>query len=138
MMSSDLLAERKLAIFQLTKGKTIAEVAESLDRSTNWAWEWHTSYRERGWSGLKDLSRAPKCPGNKLPETVREAVRQARLELEAEAALGEGLKYVGATAVRTRLRHKHTKLLQSIPSIERILREAGMTASLHFFRDLGR
>ena len=127
MMSSNLLAERKLAIFQLTKGKTIAEVAESLDRSTNWAWKWHTRYRERGWSGLKDLSRAPKCPGNKLPETVREAVRQARLELEAEAALGEGLKYVGAIAVRTRLRKKKVEPAPSVPSIERILREAGMT-----------
>lgn len=127
MTNSDLLAERKLAIFQLTKGKTIVEVAESLDRSDNWVWKWHTRYREKGWSGLKDLPRTPKCHGNVLPERVREAVRQARLELEAEAALGEGLKYIGAIAVRTRLRKKKVEPLPSVPSIERILKEAGMT-----------
>jgi transposase InsO family protein len=127
MTNSDLLAERKLAIFQLVKGKTIGEAAQCLDRSPNWVWKWHKRYREDSWSGLKERSRAPKCHGNKLPETVRQAVRQARLELEAEASLGEGLKYVGALAVRTRLKKKHFEPLPSITSIERILRDAGMT-----------
>ena len=127
MTNSDFLTERKLAIFQLMKGKTIDEVAESLDRSSIWVSKWHKRFKDEGWQGLKDRSRAPKCSGNKLPDPVRDAVRQARLELEAEASLGEGLKYVGAMAVRTRLRHKHIELLPSIPSIERILREAGMT-----------
>ena len=127
MTNIDLLAERKLAIFQLIKGKTIEEVAQFLDRSPNWVWKWHTRYREEGWSGLKDRSRAPKYHGNKLPETARRAVRQARRELEAEAALGDGLKYLGAIAVRTRLKKKQVKPLPSISSIERILREAGMT-----------
>lgn len=127
MTNSDLLAERRLAVFQLMKGKTLEEVAQSLDRSINWVWKWHKRYREEGWRGLKDRSRAPKCHGNKLPETVHQAVRQARQELEAEASLGEGLKYVGAIAVRTRLNKKQVEPLPSIPSIERILREAGMT-----------
>ncbi len=127
MTNSDLLAERKLAIFQLIKGKTIKEVAQSLNRSTNWAWKWHKRYREESWLGLKDRSRAPKSHGNKLPEPVCQAVQQARLELEAEALMGEGLKYVGATAVRTRLKHKPFEPLPSIPNIERILRKAGVT-----------
>jgi transposase InsO family protein len=127
MTSSELLVERRLAIFQLRKGKTLEEVAQCLDHSANWVWKWHTRYREEGWSGLKDRSRAPKCHGNKLSETVRQEVCQARQELEAESSLGEGLKYVGATAVRTRLKQKHFEPRPSIPSIERILREAGMT-----------
>jgi transposase InsO family protein len=127
MITVNLLAERKLAVFQLRQGKTIAEVAQSLDHSTNWVWKWRKRFREEGWKGLRDRSRAPKYHGNKLPEAVRRAVRQARHELEAEASLGEGLKYIGAPAVRTKLRHKHVDLLPSIPSIERILREAGMT-----------
>ena len=127
MTSSDLLAERRLAIFQLMQGKTIAEVAQSLNRSTSWVSKWHKRFREAGWQGLKERSRTPKCHGKKLPETMREAVRQARREVEAEAALGEGLKYIGARAVRTRLKKKQVRPLPSIPSIERILREAGMT-----------
>jgi len=127
MTKSELLSERKLAIFQLQKGKTINEVAQSLDHSTSWVSKWHKRFKNGGWVGLKDLSRAPKCHGNKLPKPVREAVRQTRLELEADAALGEGLKYVGAIAVRTRLKQKVVESLPSVSSIERILREAGMT-----------
>ena len=41
--------------------------------------------------------------------------------------MGQGLKYIGAIAVRTRLRKKQVEPLPSVPSIERILREAGMT-----------
>lgn len=127
MTSSDLLTERKLAIYQLKNGNTLEEVAQSLGRSPNWVWKWHKRYREEGWSGLKDRSCAPKCHGKKLPEAVCRAVCQARQELEVEAVLGEGLKYIGATAVRTRLKKKCVKPLPSIPSIERILRKAGMT-----------
>ena len=127
MTNSELLAERKLAIFQLRQGKRIIEVAQSLEHSTSWVSKWHKRFKNGGWVGLKDLSRTPNFHGNKLPEPVREAVRQARLELEAEAALGEGLKYVGAIAVRTRLRKKKVEPVPSVPSIERILKEAGMT-----------
>jgi len=127
MTNSELLAERKLAIFQLRQGKTIIEVAQSLDHSTSWVSKWHKRFKNGGWVGLKDRSRAPKYHGHKLSETILQTVRQARLELEAEAALGDRLKYVGAIAVRTRLKKKQVEPLPSIPSIERILREAGMT-----------
>jgi transposase len=58
MTNSDLLAERKLAIFQLMKGKSIDEVAQSLDRSSIWVSEWHKRFKAEGWQGLKDGSRA--------------------------------------------------------------------------------
>ena len=58
---------------------------------------------------------------------MKSAICQIRLELEAEAELGTDLKYRGGRAVRTRLKHKQVMPLPSIPTIERVLREAGLT-----------
>lgn len=125
--TDELFRERKLAIMQLKQGKTEAEVAQNLGRCVGWVCKWQKRFQAKGWKGLLTQSRAPKHPGNKVAAAVRVAIRQARLELEAEAALGEGLKYIGGPAVRTWLKTHKVTPLPSIPTIERVLREAGMT-----------
>lgn len=62
-----------------------------------------------------------------MPEKVHRAVKKARSELEAEAKLGFGLKYIGARAIRTRLKAWQIKPLPSIRTIERILHQAQLT-----------
>jgi transposase len=120
-------AERKAAIHLLRKGQTPAEVAVELGRSLAWVYKWQARFRKQGWQGLQDRSRAPKhCP-NKLPQQVRTAIRQARSELEAEADEPDKLSYIGAHAVRARLRKQRIAPLPSISSIERELRVAGLT-----------
>ncbi|MCC6601956.1 MAG: transposase [Anaerolineae bacterium] len=126
-MKDKYLAERKLAVMQLRQGKTVTEVAQSLSRHPNWVRKWQKRFETEGWSGLKERTRAPKKPKHQLLPEVRAAICQTRLELEAEAALGEGLKYIGGRAVRTRLKQKRVKPLPSVSSIERTLREAGLT-----------
>lgn len=126
-MREELIAERKVAIMQLLRGKTQQEVAHSLNRSPRWVAKWHKRYKEKGWTGLKEQSRAPHKHGQRKSADVRAAICQARLELEAEAALGEGLKYIGGQAIRTRLKRNHVKPLPSVPTIERVLREAHLT-----------
>jgi transposase len=125
-MKDTLFAERKLAIMQIKQGKTQKEVAQSLNHSTAWVAKWYKRFKEKGWQGLKEESRAPRKHGKRIAAEVRTAICQARLEIEAEAALGEGLKYKGAQAIRTRLKSK-VKPLPSLPTIERVLREAGLT-----------
>lgn len=125
-MTDILLAERKLAVMQIKQGKTQKEVAQSLNRSSAWVAKCHKRFKEKGWPGLKEESRAPKKHGKRIDAAVRTAICQARLEIEAEAALGEGLKYKGARAIRTRLKQK-VNPLPSVPTIERVLREAGLT-----------
>lgn len=125
-MKDTLFAERKLAIMQIKQGKTQEEVAHSLNRSPAWVAKWYKRFKEKGWQGLKEASRAPKQHGKRITAEVRTAICHARLEIEAEAALGEGLKYKGAQAIRTRLKHK-IKPLPSVPTIERVLREARLT-----------
>lgn len=126
-MSTELLTERKIAIMQLKQGKKVEEVAQSLNRSTGWVSKWRQRFKEQGWSGLRERSRAPKRQRNRLSPRLRQAICQARLELEAEAALGTALKYIGGRAVRTRLKREKITPLPSIASIERVLRLAGLT-----------
>jgi transposase InsO family protein len=126
-MSEELLRERKLAIIQLQQGKSMTEVSNNLGRSIGWVSKWYRRFNEEGWRGLQDRSRAPKNRPHRLRPSVRQAVCQVRLELEAEAALGTGLKYIGGRAVRTRLNEKEIRPLPSVSTIERVLREAGLT-----------
>lgn len=126
-MKTDLFTERKFAVMQLLQGKTVEAVAQSLNRSNGWVSKWKHRFDTEGWHGLKDHSRRPKQHGREIPPAVKSAICQTRLELESEAALGSSLKYRGGRAVRTRLRQKQVTPLPSVPTIERVLREAGLT-----------
>jgi len=125
---SEELAVRRTAIHLLRSEKTVAEVAQEVKRSVPWVYKWRKRYFEAGdWEALKDRSRAPKHPPKKLPESIRQAIRTVRSELEAEAAEPGKLSYIGAHAIRGRLRQKRITPFPSISSIERELRAAGMT-----------
>lgn len=126
-MSTGLVKERQLAIMQLRQGKKMTEVAKNLDRSIGWVSKWHQRFAEEGWQGLQERSRAPQNQPHRLPLSVKQAICQTRLELEAVAALGTGLKYIGGRAVRTRLHEKGIRPLPGVSTIERVLREAGLT-----------
>ncbi len=123
----NLVAQREQAIHLLRAGQSIKEVAEALNRHENWVYKWRKRYETEGWSGLTGHSQAPKQHGKKLSLEVRQAICQARSELEAEAVRGEGLKYIGPIAVKTRLKDKKVKELPSRASIERVLKNNGMT-----------
>ena len=121
------IEKREAAIHLLRAGHSVNEVAQELERHPNWVWKWYKRYREEGWSGLKERSRAPQKHGRKIKDKVWQAICQARSELETEAEREEGLKYIGPTAVRTKLKAKKIKPLPSTATIERVLRENKMT-----------
>lgn len=124
-----LLDERKRAIMQLRQGKKQQDVAAALGRSVGWVAKWQKRYEEEGWNGLRSRSRQPKQHGRQTPPEVKEAICRVRQELEYEAATGQTLKYVGGRAIRTRLKKEAVRPLPSIPTIERVLHEAGLTRS---------
>lgn len=127
-MSESEYANRKTAIHLLRSGKTPMEVAQELNRSLVWVYKWRERFfAQCDWQALRDHSRARKHPPKKLSETVRQAIRQARSELEAEASEPGKLSYIDAHAVSARLRRKQVSPQPSISSIERELRAAGMT-----------
>ncbi len=124
---SEKIKERQQAVHLMRSGYKAAEIARKLNRHPNWVWKWYKRYREEGWSGLVDRSRAPKKHGRKIAKSVTQAICQTRSELEAEAETETGLKYIGALAVRTRLKQKKINPLPSKSTIERVLREHKMT-----------
>ena len=124
---SKLQAEREKAVHLKRLGHTNGEVAAELGRSPQWVGKWWRAYQASGWAGVAEASRAPHRHGRRLKPAIRKAVQRARSELEAEAAQGIGLKYIGGRAIRTRLKRRKIKPLPSVRSIERILQEAEMT-----------
>lgn len=124
---SQLQIQREQAIHLLRAGLKTQAVANELGRSPQWVRKCWRRYQAEGWAGLAERSRAPHRNGNRIPEAVRRAVKQARSELEAEAKRGTGLKYIGARAIRTRLKKRDTQPLPSIRTIERLLEKAGLT-----------
>ncbi|MBT7072895.1 MAG: DDE-type integrase/transposase/recombinase [Anaerolineae bacterium] len=122
-----LIEERKSAIHMLRAGQRVKAVADEIGRTPRWVRKWRKRYQAEGWDGLKERSRKPQHFARQTAEAHKQAIRKARSELEAEAAEGKGLKYIGGQAIRTRLKEKKIQPLPSIPTIERVIRVAGMT-----------
>lgn len=121
--------KRQDAIHLLRSGLSAAEIAAKLQASPAWVYKWRRRYlASQNWSSLQDRSRVPKRCANELPADVRQAVRQIRSELEAEAREPDHLSYIGARVIRERFKKQHPGLrLPRLASIERIIAAAGMT-----------
>jgi transposase len=121
-------AKREAAIHLLRSGLTPVEVSREVGRSRGWVYKWWRRYRRcESWADLQDQSRAPKhCP-KRLSEAVQQAIRQVRSELEAEAQQPDHLGYIGAAAIRSRLKRAGFSRLPSLASIERVVSRAGLT-----------
>lgn len=124
-----LADERLRAVHLLRAGQTVSEVAKQLGHSEQWVRKWWRRYQSGDWAGLVERSRAPHRVPKRLSDEMRHKIVLARSELEAQAASGEGLKYVGGPAVRTKLKAQGCASLPSVASIERILQAADMTKS---------
>lgn len=128
MGGSSVYNERVSAIHMLRSGLAVSEVAEQLGKSPAWVYKWRKRYFEqKQWADLQDRSRAPHRFSKQLPKEVRQAVKTARSELEAEAQQPNKLNYIGGYAIRNRLKQKGQQPLPSRASIERILSEEGLT-----------
>ena len=120
-------SQRQTLIHLLRSDKTPAEAAEELGRSVSWSYKWQERYRKAGWDGLKERSRAPHHIAHKTSEQVRRVILRTRSELEAEALSAEKLSYIGADAIFGCLQSQGISSVPSISTIERILRDAGVT-----------
>jgi transposase len=126
-MGQTIQSERESLIHMIRSGQTPAEAAQEVGRSRSWGYKWWGRYCKDGWVGLQEQSRAPKHQPTRLAESVRQAIRRIRSELEAEAHLPDKLSYIGAPSIRARLKKEGIQPLPSISTIEQVLRDAGMT-----------
>ncbi len=128
MKSDKLYEQRKVAIHLLRSGLSKSQVASRLNRSRTWVYIWWNRYNaNRDFISLHDRSRAPKHNPRKIKEKIRREIKVARSELEAEKAEGESKVSIGVKAIQERLRIKGCRDIPSTKSIERILKEEGMS-----------
>jgi len=120
-------SQRQALVHLLRSGKTPAEAAKELGHPRSWCYKWRERYEAEGWDGLKARSRAPDHIARKTSEPMRQVVLQTRSELEAEALQADRLSYIGANAILGRLQSQGMTALPGISTIERIVRQAGMT-----------
>ena len=120
-------SQRQALIHLLRSGQTPAEAAKELGRSRTWSYKWRERYRLEGWDGLKELSRAPHRIVRKTSEQVRQVILRTRSKLEVEAMQADTLSYIGADAILGYLQSQGLTSLPGVSTIERILRQAGMT-----------
>jgi len=127
MINKSSVSERQTMIHLLRSGHSPAEVATMLQRSLAWVYKWRKRYFERqAWEDLQERSRAPQRRPRQIAGAVRQAICQARSELEGEATEPGKLSYIGAAAVQARLRRMKITPLPSHRTIERVLKAAGM------------
>jgi transposase len=127
-MKADMLYEqRKTAIHLLRSGLSKDEVAFRLHRSRGWVYTWWNRYnKKKDFTDLRTHSRAPRHIPRKISNEIRQEIKIARSELEAEKAEGKTRVQIGVDAVRERLKIKGLRKIPSAKSIERILKGWGM------------
>jgi len=126
-MGQTIESERKSLIHMIRSGKTPDEAVQEVGRCRSWGYKWWGRYCKYGWAGLQEQSRTPKRQPTRLAESVRQAIRRIRSELEAEANLPDKLSYIGAPSIRARLKKEGIQPLPGVSTIEQVLRDAGMT-----------
>jgi hypothetical protein len=119
--------QRQAFIHLIRSGRTVAQAAEELGRARSWGYKWKARYDQEGWAGLQKRSRAPHYVARQTPALVRQEIVRVRSILEAEALESDKLGYIGADAIYGRLSANHIQPLPGVSTIERLLRQAGMT-----------
>ena len=119
--------ERQSFIHLVRSGKTVLEASRELGRSPAWGYKWKARYEQEGWAGVKERSRAPHHISRKTPAGVRQEILRMRSVLEAEAQEGDKLGYIGGQAIAGRLPRQAGQVWPSVSTIERLIRQAGMT-----------
>lgn len=126
-MSNEVENERHSLIHLLRSGRTPAEAALELGHCLSWAYKWRGRFKEAEWSGLQSQSRAPHRQPRRTSEKTKQRILALRTELEEEAQKPNALSYFGAAAMRGRMLERCWKVAPSISTIEKVLREAGVT-----------
>lgn len=119
--------ERQTFIHLVRSGKTVLQASRELGRAPSWGYKWKARYDQDGWAGVKERSRAPRHVSRKTAEPVRQEILRVRSVLEAEAQESDKLGYIGGQAIAGRLPSAEGQSWPSVSTIERILRQAGMT-----------
>lgn len=118
---------RNKAIQLYNSGIGFNEILRRVQRSKGWLSKWLGRYKEQGFDGLRDRSRAPKRIRRSTPQHMVKKVLFIRHELEAHKTRRSAFSGIGAEAIHWELERRRLKNIPSISTISRILLRYGKT-----------
>lgn len=121
---------RREAIRRRLPGERRCDICRDLKRSPRWLSKWWGEYQCNPHTELADHSRAPQTSPHQVPSAVVQAVVNTRRALEAASTPETRYGLIGAPTIQARLDELGVRPIPSVPSIQRILRQQGLTHPL--------
>src|SRR5688572_3619651 len=121
---------RREAIRRRVAGERRCDICRDLGRTTRWLDKWWAVYQHDPTSDLADRSRAPHTSPHQVAAKVARAVVRIRKTLEAAKTPATRYSPIGHRAIAGQLDALGFEPAPSLPSIQRILRTAGLTHPL--------
>lgn len=118
---------RHKAIQLHKEGIGFNEILQRVRRSKGWLSKWLRRYKEQGFDGLRDKSRAPKRVRRSTPPHMVKRVLFIRYELESHKTRRSAFSGIGAETIHWELERSGFKNIPSISTISRILLRHGKT-----------
>lgn len=119
--------KRRKAIELYQQGKGFEKILQIVQRSRGWLSKWLGRFREQGWRGLQDQSRAPKHVWRKTPRRLEQKVLAIRKELESHKTRRSAFAGIGAEVIQWELKQRKMAPIPSISTLTRILAKHGCT-----------
>jgi transposase len=120
-------ASRYLLVQRVEQGWKPARVAEAAGITRKTASKWLRRFREAGWAGLQTRTRAPKRRPRSTPASVVAKVLAVRTELQAHRTRASRFAGIGAETIRLELARRRVRPLPGLRTIERIVKEHGLS-----------
>ncbi|MEW6569613.1 MAG: helix-turn-helix domain-containing protein [Nitrospirota bacterium] len=120
--------EKRCKAIQLHKeGYGFNKILQLVQRSKRWLSKWLNRFKEDGFKGLKDKSRAPKRIWRRTPEHMVKKILSLRAELEDHKNRRSTFSGIGAEVIQWELRQRNICKIPAISTIANILFRYGKT-----------
>lgn len=116
---------RHKAIQFYQKGVGFEKILRLVSRSRFWLTKWLRRFKEAGWKGLQDQSRAPKRIWRRTPKSLVQKILALRTELEAHQTRRSAFSGIGPEAIAWALRQGRVQRIPALSTIARILARHG-------------
>lgn len=127
MKNQNEYEERCKAIQLYNEGVGFNKILQLVQRSGVWLSKWLHRYKEQGFKGLKDQSRAPKSIWRKTPENIVRRILSIRAEFESHRTRRSAFSGIGAEVIHWELKQRKIKNIPAISTIAKILSRYGKT-----------
>ncbi|MBI5378765.1 MAG: helix-turn-helix domain-containing protein [Nitrospirae bacterium] len=101
------------------------EILRRVSRSRFWLTKWLRRFKEAGWKGLQDQSRAPKRIWRRTPQSLVQKILALRTALVAHQTRRSAFSGMGPEAIAWALRQRGDHRIPAVSTIARMLARHG-------------